>query len=145
LVVDVAESTLEGRRRAQPVAPGVIVCRGLDRPDAARRVGPQPGHDVVTIDAGTSVFDAMAAALDFPDWFGGNWDALEDSLSDLAWRKAEGHVLLLRSYPAGDELGVLTDVLRAAAEYWAGRGKPFFAVFLDPQKRLALPELYRDA
>jgi len=101
--------------------------------------------DVVTIDAGTSVFEAMAAALDFPDWFGGNWDALEDSLSDLAWRKAEGHVLLLRSYPAGDELGVLTDVLRAAAQYWAGRGKPFFAVFLDPQKRLALSELYRDA
>jgi hypothetical protein len=103
------------------------------------------GLDVVTIDAGTSVFDAMAAALDFPDWFGVNWDALEDCLSDLSWRKAEGHVLILRSYPAGDELGVLTDVLRAAAEYWAGRGKPFFAVFLDPQKRLALPELYRDA
>jgi hypothetical protein len=103
------------------------------------------GLDVVTIDAGTSVFDAMAAALDFPDWFGVNWDALEDCLSDLSWRKAEGHVLILRSYPAGDELGVLTDVLRAAAQYWAGRGKPFFAVFVDPQKRLALPALYREA
>ena len=101
--------------------------------------------DVVTIDAGANVFDAMARALDFPDWFGGNWDALEDCLSDLAWRKGEGHVLVLRSYPAGDERGVLTDVLRAAAEYWAGRGKPFFAVFIDPQKRLALPDLYREA
>jgi hypothetical protein len=101
--------------------------------------------DVVAIDAGTNVLDAMARALDFPDWFGGNWDALEDSLSDLAWRKGEGHVLLLRSYPAGDELGVLIDVLRSAAEYWAGRGKPFFAVFIDPQKRLALADLYREA
>ena len=101
--------------------------------------------DVVTIDAGASVFDAMARALDFPDWFGGNWDALEDCLSDLAWRKAEGHVLLLRSYPAGDALGVLTDVLRTVADYWAGRGKPFFAVFIDPQRRLALPDLYREA
>ncbi|HET7364437.1 MAG TPA: barstar family protein [Burkholderiales bacterium] len=101
--------------------------------------------DVVAIDAGTNLFDAMARALDFPDWFGRNWDALEDSLSDLAWRKGEGHVLLLRSYPAGDELGVLIDVLRAAAEYWAGRGKPFFAVFIDPHKRLALADLYREA
>ena len=100
--------------------------------------------DLVLVDAGTDVFDAMARALDFPDWFGRNWDALEDSLSDLSWRKGEGHVLLLRSYPTGDELGVLTDVLRAVAEYWAGRGKPFFAVYLDPQKRLQLPDLYRE-
>ncbi|HYL26137.1 MAG TPA: barstar family protein [Burkholderiales bacterium] len=101
--------------------------------------------DVATIDAGASVFDAMARALDFPEWFGANWDALEDCLSDLSWRAGEGHVLILRSYPAGDELGVLTDVLRAAAEYWAGRGKPFFAIFIDPQKRLALADLYREA
>lgn len=101
--------------------------------------------DVVAIDAATNVLEAMARALDFPDWFGANWDALEDSLSDLAWRKGEGHVLLLRSYPAGDELGVLIDVLRTAAEYWAGRHKPFFAVFIDPQKRLALADLYREA
>jgi hypothetical protein len=101
--------------------------------------------DVVMIDAATGVFDALAAALDFPDWFGANWDALEDALSDLAWRKGEGHVLLLRSYPAGDELGLLIDVLRSVADYWAGRGRPFFAIFIDPQKRLALADLYREA
>lgn len=87
----------------------------------------------------------IAAALHFPDWFGGNWDALEDCLTDLAWRAGTGHVLLVEGHgelPA-DDLGVLLDVLAAAAHYWAGRGRPFFAVFVDPGHALALPELFR--
>ena len=84
----------------------------------------------------------IAAALDFPDWFGQNWDALEDCLSDLSWRKAAGHVLLFEDARAGDDLGVLIEVLRAAAEYWAGRGKPFFAVFIDPARSFPLPDLF---
>lgn len=102
--------------------------------------------DVVMIDVEDGgVFESMARALGFPDWFGANWDALEDCLGDLSWRPAEGYVLVLRSAPAGDALGVLLDVLRSSAEYWAGRGKPFFAVVLDPQKKLELPDLYRGA
>ena len=87
----------------------------------------------------------IARALEFPDWFGGNWDALEDCLTDLSWRDAEGYVLLFEGAKPGDELGVLIDVLRTAAEHWAGRGKPFFAVFVDPQRSHALPELFRQA
>src|SRR5215510_9162043 len=37
----------------------------------------------------------LSRALRFPDWFGGNWDALEDCLTDLSWLKADGHVLLI--------------------------------------------------
>ena len=36
-------------------------------------------------------------------------------------------------------------LLRATAEYWAARRKPFFAVFVDPAKKLTLPDLYREA
>jgi len=81
----------------------------------------------------------IAAALQFPDWFGANWDALEDCLSDLP---GEGYVVLFENPEAGDELGILVDVLRSSAESWAGRGKPFFAVFIDPGRRLALPDLF---
>lgn len=87
----------------------------------------------------------IARALDFPEWFGGNWDALEDCLTDLSWRDAEGYVLLFEKAKPGDELGVLIDVLRTAAEHWAGRGKPFFAVFVNPERSLTLPELFRQA
>ena len=100
--------------------------------------------DVVTLDAKENLFDNLARALAFPDWFGGNWDALEDVLGDLSWRKGDGHVVVFRTYPAGEDFGILVDVLRTTAEYWAGRGKPFFAVFLDAGKRLALPDLYRE-
>ena len=83
----------------------------------------------------------IAAALDFPDWFGANWDALEDCLSDLP---EKGYVLLFDGAQPGDELGVLIDVLRSGAEWWAGRGKPFFAVFVDPARGLPLPDLFRE-
>jgi len=52
--------------------------------------------------------------------------------------------LLFEDARAGDDLGVLIDVLRSSAEYWAGRGRPFFAVFIDPARALPLPDLFRE-
>jgi hypothetical protein len=101
--------------------------------------------DVAVVEASENLFESLSRGLGFPAWFGGNWDALEDVLADLSWRKGDGHVVILRSYPADESLGILVDVLRSSAEYWMGRGKPFFAVFVDPGKRLALPDLYREA
>ncbi len=106
--------------------------------------------DLVRVDLGAApdkaaLLDRLAQALGFPAWFGGNWDALEDCLTDLSWRAGDGHVFLLEGHgelPA-DDLGVLVDVFTAAAEYWAGRGKPFFAVFIDPGGVLGLSALFR--
>ena len=85
----------------------------------------------------------IAAALQFPSWFGANWDALEDCLGDLSWSKAGGHVLIFEG-AAGlpqDERGILLDILASAAADWTERGRPFFAVFLDGPAEL--PDLYR--
>ena len=89
-----------------------------------------------------ALIDRIARALQFPGWFGGNWDALEDCLTDLSWSNAGGHVLLLEGaaeLPA-DERGILLDILADAAAWWIERKRPFFAVFLGTA--LALPELY---
>jgi hypothetical protein len=90
-----------------------------------------------------ALLERLARALEFPRWFGGNWDALEDCLTDLSWSGAAGHVLLIEG--AGDrpddERGILVDVLASAAASWAERKRPFFAVFLDGVP--ALPELYK--
>jgi hypothetical protein len=130
------------QRLVDPTRSGVYRASGAEAIEQATRGS---GLDVVGIDAEDDLFNAMARALSFPDWFGANWDALEDCLSDLSWRTAAGHVLVLRAYPQGDALGVLIDVLRATAQYWAARKRPFFAVFVDPLKKLPLPELYRAA
>jgi hypothetical protein len=92
----------------------------------------------------SQMLSKLARALDFPSWFGGNWDALEDCLTDLSWSKAAGHVLLIEgaASAAADDLGVLEEVLAAAAAHWAGRGRPFFAVFVGG--RSALPLLHRE-
>jgi hypothetical protein len=90
-----------------------------------------------------ALMQRVAQALEFPRWFGGNWDALEDCLADLSWTGAAGHVLLIEGageLPA-DERGILIDVLASAATSWAERKRPFFAVILDGSP--ALPELYR--
>lgn len=91
-----------------------------------------------------AILRSIARALGFPQWFGGNWDALEDCLTDLSWREADGHVLLFDDASPSDDLGILVDVLASSAEFWAARGKSFFAVFVDPQRSLGLADLFRE-
>jgi RNAse (barnase) inhibitor barstar len=86
------------------------------------------------------LMERLADALRFPDWFGGNWDALEDCLTET-----RGYLLFhdFQGLPA-DDVGVLLDVLAAVAEYWSERGEPFFAVFIDPQREVRAPDLFRE-
>src|SRR6266478_2963181 len=41
------------------------------------------------------LFDEFAAALQFPCYFGENWDAFDECLSDLEWLPADGYLLLV--------------------------------------------------
>ncbi len=90
-----------------------------------------------------ALLERIASVLEFPQWFGRNWDALEDCLTDLSWSSAAGHVLLIEGAGdmAGDERGILIDILASAAAWWADRRRPFFAVFVDGAPQL--PELYK--
>jgi hypothetical protein len=126
-------------RLADPARSGVYrVTRADEVLDALQG----SGLVLARVDLRQPVFDEFSRALAFPDWFGRNWDALEDCLTDLSWREADGHVVLLENSADG---GMLVDVLGSAAQFWAGQGKPFFAVFVDPQKRLELQDLFRGA
>jgi hypothetical protein len=109
--------------------------------------------DVARIDLGPAsdkeqLFAQFASSLAFPGWFGGNWDALEDCLGDLAWRAGDGHLLLVDGFEnlrarRPDDFGVLLDILSSSAQYWRERGRPFFVAFVDRTGNLALPDLFR--
>lgn len=74
-----------------------------------------------------SMFDEVAAALQFPYYFGENWAALDDCLNDLDWSGSADHLLmithahlLLVNEPSA-MLGALVESLVDAHEAW---GRP---------------------
>ena len=77
----------------------------------------------------------LAEVLEFPDYFGHNWDALEECLADLEWLPAKGYVLVFTDADLilpedEDEFATFVEVLNDAGEAWAGgdagkRAKPF--------------------
>jgi RNAse (barnase) inhibitor barstar len=88
---------------------------------------------------------AVAAALDFPDYFGMNWDALADCLTDLEWLDSDGVVLVLRGTTgfaarAPQDFDIALDVLAEAADYWAQEGAPF-VVLIEEEDKPALAGL----
>ncbi len=52
--------------------------------------------DATTIKADDDLLDAIATALRFPDYFGGNWDAFDECLRDMSWAPAAGYVLTVK-------------------------------------------------
>ena len=74
---------------------------------------------------------AIAQQIEAPEWFGKNWDALADALSDLSWKNAPGYVLLLvhsneNFNLLGNDHDVARDILETTVNYWKAQGKPFW-------------------
>jgi len=74
----------------------------------------------------------IAAALGFPAWFGHNWDAFFDCLTDLSWRPALGYVLILEhatelKATEPEVFDTALAILGDAATVWQARGAPFRA------------------
>lgn len=96
---------------------------------------PQRKHAAVRILRGKhsltrdELLDEFAHGLDFPQYFGRNWDALEDCLTDLEWLSAEAFVLIitnadqvLKNSPG--DWKPLAGILAAVATHWASAEPP---------------------
>jgi RNAse (barnase) inhibitor barstar len=69
------------------------------------------------------LFQECAAALQFPWYFGENWDALNDCLTDFPWLPSQRYALVLtrtESVLEQDErsFATMVGVFASAAEYW---------------------------
>lgn len=106
--------------------------------DAIEATALELGMTVIPIDcAGCSDKDEILArfaqALDFPEWFGNNWDALADCLADLSWWPASGYVVLIDHLGAWrdtdpEHAAILLDILTNCASQWSADGVAFWSM-----------------
>ena len=81
--------------------------------------------------------EAGARAMDFPSYFGHNWDAFEESLNDMSWAPAQGYLVVFdgvehfaRAQP--EEFTVALDVLRESVRRWHELGTPLVVLLRGP-------------
>jgi hypothetical protein len=90
---------------------------------------------------------AAAAALDFPAYFGHNWDAFEEMVNELSWAPGAGYLLLYDDVApfathAPDEWAVALDILQHAVANWRTQGVPMIVLLRRGGSRLrGLPHL----
>jgi hypothetical protein len=122
---------------------------GVYRIDATERARVLSG-DALPADATVAVLDGQQASsretffseiareLRFPDYFGHNWDAVYDCLTDPSVLSATGTVLMLdgfgmfaRNDPAQWATGLT--VLREACAFWQPLSSPLIVLLYDPR------------
>ena len=84
---------------------------------------------------------ALRRDLEFPDWFGGNLDSLNDCLTDFSWHSAPGYVITLTGSEAlsanPTSFAAFNAVLSSVVEEWKTRSTPFWIFYVqdDPDER----------
>jgi len=103
--------------------------------------------DATPIKTKSQFLGLLGRSLSFPSWYGRNWDALEDCLTDLSWIEGEGLVVEVEGYNVyakadPDGFAILLDIFKTSAEYWRSEGRPFWAIFTGAYSaKLELPVL----
>jgi RNAse (barnase) inhibitor barstar len=118
------------------------VCQLTGDPDEIEQAAAGAGLTVIRIDlkglaSKAGLLGRVARALNFPDWFGKNWDALNDCLTDLSWLDGRGWVIIFENskHLAARKPQVFhsaVEVFQSANDYWRRAGKPFWVLFHGP-------------
>lgn len=88
------------------------------------------GYNIVEIDglavSGKSdIFNSFFKSLKFPDYFGKNWDALYDCITDLGWLKNKNTVVLIKEIDEREIFKILKHALMDAKEFWLNTNERF--------------------
>ncbi len=128
---------LDHVRSTEPPWVYLCVLSAGQAPDVV--VEPLPGFVVKRIEGRRcatkgALLSEFARALEFPSYFGQNWDAFEECLTDLSWMSAAGYLIvvtnaeqILRGHE--EDYATFIDIVRAAGLEWAAtRAIPFRVV-----------------
>ena len=95
------------------------------------------------IDSKTALFRALVPALALPDFFGANWDALEECLKDLSWIGKRTVAIVHEDLPALEkrELASYLSILSDAVMDWKeGEDHALVVVFPASARRALAPK-----
>jgi len=71
------------------------------------------------------LFKALQDKLKLPNYFGHNWDALQECLEDLSWIKQRRVIIIHRDVPAlkQKDIAEYRDVLATSSQHWVSSGE----------------------
>lgn len=77
-----------------------------------------------------ALIDQLDRGFAFPEYFGRNWNAVDECLADLSWLSASGFCCILQGTDALKQEDIrvyetFIDVLRTASVVWKKRSIPF--------------------
>lgn len=98
--------------------------------------------DIAEHSTAEKVLYQLGSALDFPIWYGANFDALFDCLTDPDWHPAKGHVLMINGISRlrtadPDDFATLIEVFKAAAEARRDMQTPFWILIDSPARGIS--------
>ena len=79
---------------------------------------------------------SISKVLKFPSYFGMNWDAFEECLTDFEWCNTTGYVIILHAVEAfsqkvPDEFKTARSIFKSAVKYWKAQKKPFYMILVN--------------
>jgi RNAse (barnase) inhibitor barstar len=94
---------------------------------------------IVQIPAGISIkmelLATLAGGLEFPGYFGWNWDALDECLRDLSWIESPRQIVLVHNdiplQADSEDRAIYLAILRDAVQSW-GPGQPHELIVVFP-------------
>jgi hypothetical protein len=92
--------------------------------------------DLKGVTGKTAFLKRVARALDFPAYFGLNWDAFYDSLTDLSWKPAAGYALLftnahLLAEKCPADMEIIRQIFISSTGYWKQKKVPCYIVLSE--------------
>ena len=95
--------------------------------------------DLKKVDDKAGLLKKVAHALGFPKYFGMNWDALGDCITDMSWKPAAGYVLLFSNFKLfaannPEDMKIIWNIFDSSVDYWKQKEVPFYIIL--PEKTL---------